>query len=136
MIQYKQAVICVDDDPMILQVLGFQLEKILDMSETILELCTDPLNALICIDDVYVENIKVAFIITDYRMPQMSGATFIRKVKEKYPEIPCVLLSGQANSVQVTELKNDHLLESFIEKPWRELDLIKFITALKKYDKL
>ncbi len=136
MIQYKQAVICVDDDPMILQVLGFQLEKILDMSETILELCTDPLNALICIDEFKFENITIAFLIVDYRMPTMSGATFIRQVKEKHPDVPCIMLSGQANSVQVTELENDHLLESFIEKPWRELDLIKFITALKKYDKL
>jgi CheY-like chemotaxis protein len=131
MIQYKQAVICVDDDPMILQVLGFQLEKILDMSETILELCTDPLNALICIDEFKFENITIAFLIVDYRMPAMSGATFIRQVKEKHPDVPCIMLSGQANSLQIEALENEGLLEAFVQKPWEESELKRSIELLK-----
>lgn len=131
MIQYKQAVICVDDDPMILQVLGFQLEKILDMSETILELCTDPLNALICIDEFKFENITIAFLIVDYRMPTMSGATFIRQVKEKHPDVPCIMLSGQANSLQIEALENEGLLEAFVQKPWEESELKRSIELLK-----
>ena len=36
MSQFKNAVICIDDDPMILQVLGFQMEKFLNDSDTII----------------------------------------------------------------------------------------------------
>ena len=36
MSQINKAVICIDDDPMILQVLGFQLEKFIDASNTLI----------------------------------------------------------------------------------------------------
>ena len=63
MSEIKKAVICVDDDPMILQVLGFQLEKLIDSSDTIIELYTNPLKALTDIkeftfDEMEIERIK------------------------------------------------------------------------------
>ena len=40
------------------------------------------------------------------------------------------MLSGQANSTQVSELEKDNLLEKFIEKPWDEEDLRDAIVKL------
>ena len=119
----KRAVICIDDDPMILQVLGFQLEKLLNMSDLTLELYSEPLKALNDIDEFKFENITIAFLIVDYRMPTMSGATFIRQVKEKHPDVPCIMLSGQANSLQIEALEKEGLLEAFVQKPWEESEL-------------
>ena len=128
----KRAVICIDDDPMILQVLGFQLEKLLNMSDLTLELYSEPLKALNDIDEFKFENITIAFLIVDYRMPTMSGATFIRQVKEKHPDVPCIMLSGQANSLQIEALEKEGLLEAFVQKPWEESELKRSIELLKK----
>ena len=121
--EIKYAVVCVDDDPFILQMLGFQLGKILDQKCTLLEYFTNPSEALQNIDHLVEEKIDIIFVIVDYQMPQMTGAQLIRSIKLKYPELKCVMLSGQANPVSVDALINDNLLDSFISKPWDEQGL-------------
>jgi DNA-binding NtrC family response regulator len=116
----KYAVVCVDDDPYILQMLGFQLGKILDQKCTLLEYFTNPSEALLNIDQLVAEKIDIIFIIVDYQMPEMTGAQLIRSIKEKHPDLKCVMLSGQANPVSVDSLVKDKLLDSFISKPWDE----------------
>ena len=116
----KYAVVCVDDDPYILQMLGFQLGKILDQKCTLLEYFTNPTEALLNIDQLVAEKIDIIFIIVDYQMPEMTGAQLIRSIKEKHPDLKCVMLSGQANPVSVDSLVKDKLLDSFISKPWDE----------------
>ena len=126
----RYAVICVDDDPMILQMLSFQLQKIVDRKCTLLEYFTDPLNALENIDELIQEKIDIIFIIVDYQMPNMNGAQLIRAIKEKYPNLACVMLSGQANSVQVDDLEKDNLLAEFISKPWDEQTLFNVLQPI------
>jgi len=116
----KYAVVCVDDDPYILQMLGFQLGKILDQKCTLLEYFTNPSEALLNIDQLVADKIDIIFIIVDYQMPEMTGAQLIRSIKEKHPDLKCVMLSGQANPVSVDSLVKDKLLDSFISKPWDE----------------
>jgi CheY-like chemotaxis protein len=124
MTEIRYAVVCVDDDPLILQVLSFQLEKIIDKKCTLLEYFTDPLDALANIDDLVAEKIDIIFIIVDYQMPNMNGAQLIRAIKQKYPDLACVMLSGQANAIQVSELENEKLLTNFVSKPWDEAELM------------
>ncbi len=121
--ELRYAVICVDDDPMILQVLAFQLDKILDSKGVLVEFYTNPNDALHDIDGLINEKIDIIFVLVDYQMPEMTGAELIRKIKSKYKNLNCLMLSGQANSTQVSELEKDNLLEKFIEKPWDEDEL-------------
>ena len=132
MSQFRNAVICIDDDPMILQVLGFQMEKFLNHSDTIIELYTEPAKALRDIKDFVFEDIEILFVIVDYQMPHISGAKFIRALKETHPAIPCIMLSGQANSSQIEALERDGFLEAFLQKPWEESELKRSIELLKK----
>jgi CheY-like chemotaxis protein len=120
---FKYAVICVDDDPHILQMLSFQLEKIIDTKCTLLEYFTNPQEALDNFDELVAENIDVIFILVDFQMPGMNGAQLIRAIKNKNKEIACIMLSGQANTVQVAELEQDDLLTCFVHKPWDEATL-------------
>ena len=131
MSQFRNAVICIDDDPMILQVLGFQMEKFLNHSDTIIELYTEPSKALRDIKDFVFEDIEILFVIVDYQMPHISGAKFIRALKETHPAIPCIMLSGQANSSQIEALERDGFLEAFLQKPWEESELKRSIELLK-----
>jgi len=132
MSQFKNAVICIDDDPMILQVLGFQMEKHLDTSDTLIELYTEPSKALSDIKSRVFDDVDILFCIVDYQMPHMSGAKLIRSIKETHPTIPCVMLSGQANSTQIEALENEGLLEMFLQKPWEESDLKGCLEQIKK----
>ena len=126
----KCAVVCVDDDPYILQMLGFQLSKIMDQSYTLIEYFTDPNQALENIDLLIDERIDVIFVMVDYQMPKMTGAELIRKLKLKHKYLKCIMLSGQANKSSVDSLKSENLLEEFIEKPWDEDELFDTLRPL------
>ena len=135
MSEMRYAVVCVDDDPYILQMLGFQLSKIMDQSHTLIEYFTDPDQAIENIDLLIEEDIDVMFVMVDYQMPSMTGAELIRKLKLKYQDLKCIMLSGQANRTSVDLLKTENLLEEFIEKPWDEdelFDTLRPLIALRK----
>lgn len=132
----KYAVVCVDDDPHILQMLGFQLDKLIKGKSTLVEYFTEPDLAIEGISKLSGEEIDIIFLIVDYRMPSMTGAEFIRKVKAIHPELKCIMLSGQASAIHVDDLVNDNLIESFIAKPWEEEELLSIIQPIleKKYN--
>ncbi|MBT5933240.1 MAG: response regulator [Flavobacteriales bacterium] len=132
MTEFKYAVICVDDDPYILQMLGFQLSKIMDQKCTLIEYFTDPKVALENIDQMVSESIDIIFVIVDYQMPKMTGADLIRAVKAKHADLRCVMLSGQANTSSVNSLKEENLLEQFLAKPWDESELFDTLIPLIK----
>lgn len=130
MTEFKYAVVCVDDDPYILQMLGFQLSKVMDQKFTLIEYFTDPKKALDNIDELVSQNIDIIFIMVDYQMPKMTGAELIRSIKEKHKNLRCVMLSGQANTSSVNSLKEENLLEEFLAKPWDESELFDTILPL------
>ena len=130
MTEFKYAVVCVDDDPYILQMLGFQLSKVMDQKCTLIEYFTDPKKALDNIDELVAQNIDIIFIMVDYQMPKMTGAELIRSIKEKHKNLRCVMLSGQANTSSVNSLKEENLLEEFLAKPWDESELFDTILPL------
>lgn len=126
----EYAILCVDDDKNILQMLSFQLDKIIDTKKTLLEYYTNPIDCIPHIDELAAHNITVLLLIVDFQMPQMNGAQLIRELKKKKTDLNCIMLSGQANAIQVNELIEDNLLNAFIHKPWDEEKLIEVIKPL------
>ena len=118
--KFKYAVLCVDDDPVILQLIDFQMKKLVNPVNTIVESTTDPTQVEEKLEEIKSYGLEPLFLMTDYQMPGMSGAQLIRKMKKINPKLNCILLSGQANDVAVAELEDEKLLFSFIGKPWRE----------------
>src|SRR4051812_20297282 len=41
---------------------------------------------------------SVAVVVSDMRMPQMDGATFLARVRALYPNVVRILLTGQADT--------------------------------------
>ena len=67
----EYAIVCVDDDPYILQMLSFQLAKIIDPRYTLMEFYTNPNEALEKIDDLVDEKLNIIFAPIDFQMPSM-----------------------------------------------------------------
>ncbi|WP_100753344.1 GGDEF/EAL-containing response regulator [Vibrio salilacus] len=60
----------------------------------------------------------IDLIITDYRMPEMTGTELLLEVKQRHPEVPAIMLSGQADLSGVTAAINAGVLNQYIDKPW------------------
>ncbi len=76
----------------------------------------------------------IQVVVTDYRMPGMSGVEFLRAVKERWPRIQRVLLTGQADSTAVEEAVNHSEIFRFIWKPWDDGHLLITIqSAIDQY---
>ncbi|HSP20149.1 MAG TPA: response regulator, partial [Myxococcaceae bacterium] len=76
----------------------------------------------------------VQVVVSDYRMPGMSGVEFLRAVKERWPRIQRVLLTGQADSTAIEEAVNQSEIFRFIWKPWDDGHLIITIqSAIDQY---
>ena len=83
----KYAIICVDDEPLILQMLGFQIEKIINQNTTLVESFEDPEDALQNIQEIIDENIEVLAVIVDYQMPKLNGSELTRIIKKNWENI-------------------------------------------------
>lgn len=67
---------------------------------------------------------KVGVIISDQRMPGMTGTEFLSKVKELYPDTVRVVLSGYTELNSVTDAINRGAVYKFLTKPWED-DLLR-----------
>jgi len=74
-------------------------------------------------------------IISDERMPGMTGDELLRLVKEHYPEAVRIMLTGHASLEAAMKAVNNGEIYRFFTKPWNELELILSIrSAIEKYD--
>jgi len=65
----------------------------------------------------------VQIIITDQRMPEMTGVEFLEKVLEKYPDPMRILLTGYADMAAVVDAVNKGKIFHYLAKPWNEQEL-------------
>jgi FixJ family two-component response regulator len=71
-----------------------------------------------------LEKNEVGVIISDQRMPGMTGVEFLSKVKEHYPETVRIVLSGYTELNSVTDAINRGSVYKFFTKPWED-DLLR-----------
>ncbi|WP_238527244.1 response regulator [Methylomonas methanica] len=79
---------------------------------------------------------KIALIISDQRMPKMSGVEFLRKVKELYPKTVRVVLSGFTDLESVTSAINEGAIYRFMTKPWDDELLRKNVREAFEYHEM
>ncbi len=77
-----------------------------------------------------LEENEVHIIVTDMRMPEMSGLDLLRIVKEKYPHIVRIVLSGYTQVTTLLTAINQGEIFRFITKPWKMED--EFKTVLRQ----
>jgi response regulator RpfG family c-di-GMP phosphodiesterase len=84
---------------------------------------------------VLMEN-KVDLVITDQRMPDVTGVEFLRLVQEKYPEIPPgrLIISGYSDPEDIDRAYKEYQLFKFISKPWNVEELKEIISKAIKHE--
>ena len=75
-----------------------------------------------------IEKYSIDIIISDYQMPKMDGKELTQKIKQDYPDIKVVVISGSSVSEQ-------EALEwgaaAFLIKPFKTSDLISILASIK-----
>ncbi len=67
--------------------------------------------------DVLSRN-RVDVIVSDQRMPGMTGVEFLGRVKDIHPEAVSIVLSGYTELQSVTDAINEGAIYKFLTKPW------------------
>ena len=80
---------------------------------------------------------EVHLIMTDQRMPQVTGVEFLTKVKAKNPHAIRMLFTGYADLEAVIAAINQGHVFQFLKKPWQPEELQAAVRqAAAEYDRL
>jgi len=85
----------------------------------------------------YLNENYVDAIISDHRMPNMTGLEFLIRVRKKYPNIIRILLTGYADMEVAIRAVNEGKLYRFLTKPWNDEELkVTLVNAMQVRDLL
>jgi len=81
-----------------------------------------------------LEQEPVHLLISDHRMPVMSGSELLKIVREKHPETIRIMLTGYADVNSIMGAVKEGAVYKFITKPWNDEDLRLTVSlALQQY---
>jgi response regulator RpfG family c-di-GMP phosphodiesterase len=75
----------------------------------------------------------VDLVISDMRMPGMSGAQFLEKVRLLWPDTVRLLLSGHADIAAILDAINRGEIYRYIMKPWDDHDIVLTVRQALEY---
>lgn len=119
----KQAIICVDDEQVVLNSLVSQIREVWG-ERYIIELASTGDEALDIYKDFIQEGTEVPVVIADYIMPGLKGDELLSKIHQLNPETKNILLTGQATLEGVINSVNLGGAFRIITKPWYKNDLM------------
>src|SRR5262245_8145646 len=77
----------------------------------------------------------VSAIVTDQRMPEMTGTEFLARVIQKWPDPVRLILTGYTDVTDILEAINRGHVYYFITKPWDPHELVLTVRrALEHYE--
>lgn len=83
-----------------------------------------------------LKNQEVQIVLSDQRMPGMTGVEFFEIIQKEYPELIRILITGYADINIVVDAVNKGKIYKYLQKPW-DNDTLKAIImeAYEVYDK-
>jgi two-component system sensor histidine kinase/response regulator len=121
----KHTILCVDDEVDNVDA----LERLLRSKYLVLK-ATSGQDALKLLD----QN-RVTLIVSDQRMPKMTGVEFLAKSLNSHPDAIRILLTGYADIEVVIEAINSGQIYRYVNKPWDPVDLVNTIDkAIERYE--
>ena len=122
----RPLVICVDDDPEML----VSISRCLRREPIEIKTTLDPNEAL-----AWIAEQPVAVLVSDYEMPQMTGAQLTGKAKRIRPETVRILLTGRRTLETAVDGINQGEIFRFIGKPFDNEALRRDVAAAVERNK-
>lgn len=112
----KHTILCVDDEIDNVEA----LERIFRTKFHVLKATSGP-QALSILDQ---NPEPIAVIITDQRMPQMTGVEFLSQSLRTHPDTVRILLTGYTDMESIISAVNSGQIYRYLNKPWDPVDLL------------
>ena len=116
-----QSILFVDDEVQILK----SLKRVFFKSSYELYFANSAKEGLECL-----EKHSIDVVISDVKMPVMDGFEFLKIVKDQYPQITRLLLSGYAEADTIMSALDNGIALAFVNKPWENQVLVEMIEAI------
>jgi len=125
LITVKHTILCVDDESDNVDA----LERLFRRKYHVLK-ATSGAEALKLVKDN-----RVSLIVTDQRMPNMTGTEFLQKSMKFVPDAIRILLTGYTDIESVVDAINSGQVYRYVTKPWDPHDLTNTVDkAIEKYE--
>lgn len=79
-----------------------------------------------------LENEEIDLIVSDMRMPNMTGYQLLSEVKKRFPHIVRIILSGFAEERIIFDSLQKNIAKLYILKPWENTTLIETVNNVFK----
>ena len=118
-------ILCVDDEPNILSALrrmfmlsGFEVEEANSAAEALQKL----------------EQSEFHLVLSDMQMPEMNGAEFLAQVRDRWPKVMRLMLTGTADLKTAISAINEGEIYRYLTKPWNDEEVVSTVkSALERY---
>ena len=111
----KHTILYVDDESINLELFNLNLRKFYNIY-----IADSPLKAL----EILKRHKEIDIVISDMRMPEMDGLTFIKEAKKEFPNIYYFILTGYDIDEEISQALNDNLIQKYFMKPFDIEDII------------
>ena len=130
----KPVVICVDDEPLVLESLKIELKRVLG-DLCLIETAEDGEEALELFDELQESGeYEVALVLADYIMPGLKGDELLEQIHDRSPQTLNIMISGQADLAAVSHALQSARLYRYISKPWTPEDInLTIAEAVQRY---
>jgi response regulator RpfG family c-di-GMP phosphodiesterase len=108
----------VDDEPNILAAVARLLRKDVQAGAFVLHLVSSGQEAL-----AFLQEHPVKLVISDQRMPAITGIELLRQIRAQYPEVRRAIFSGYSDKRLIAEALASGDIHQFLPKPWEEHQL-------------
>lgn len=72
---------------------------------------------------------EIEVVISDHRMPGTPGVNFLMWVRQNYPDIVSIMLTGYANIEIAKKAINEGSVFKFLTKPWDNKELVQIVRS-------
>ncbi len=113
----RATILVTDDDPLVAEAIARDLRERFGAHHRIVR-TTSGSEALDVLARLALRDQPVALIVTDQRMPQMTGVELLTRAREHAPDAKMLLLTAYADTDAAITAINDIGLDYYLLKPW------------------